>query len=596
MQSPCLFDTPTCERIIDLRRQMVSAKLSQRRTRILVAAGTILLILGGLAILLASLVQPGNVEMFPWQLVKLRRLLAVAGGWFVFVGAIVLAIRFFDGRSGTTEQKDSPVRSSRLVPVIALAVLVLAHILAYGWLAVERHRRFNSTGYDLAIKEQVIWNTAHGRFFASSPEVDNAFEDHFQPVMLALVPVYVLAPSPALLLWLQVIGVAAGGIPLFRLTERRLNSSGLALAAATVYLLYPAIGFIDRFDFHPEAFAIPAFIAAFDALDRGKLKVASLWLLVPLLAKENLGFSVAFFGLYSAIFCRRVKFGLIWTGVGLAVSSATMFWLIPTLRQEPSDTIARYGWLGDSPGQMAWTLLSRPGYVCRTLTEPDRGLYLLQLLLPVGFLALLALPELILLVPGLAINLLAQHHCQTKIYCQYAVPIIPFIFIAAVVGLQRLGKLVDRRWVLRGLGIVVLVPAILALAIDNPFTEGQELPPPLAELPNAEAVYRALKTVPAGVSVVTTNAYAPHLAQREGLYIIGIPAQRDPPPDPDVVFINLYDQRFMVCEQYRAYFETLEIDRYGVVFRDWGVIVVQRNGGSNEAFRDFVLNWTDCAG
>jgi hypothetical protein len=62
------------------------------------------------------------------------------------------------------------------------------------------------------------------------------------------------------------------------------------------------------------------------------------------------------------------------------------------------------------------------------------------------------------------------------------------------------------------------------------------------------------------------------------------------------VFVNLYDQRFMVCEQYRKYLTQLDIDRYGVIFRDRGLIVVQRNGGSNEAFRDFVLDWTDCAG
>lgn len=80
------------------------------------------------------------------------------------------------------------------------------------------------------------------------------------------------------------------------------------------------------------------------------------------------------------------------------------------------------------------------------------------------------------------------------------------------------------------------------------------------------------------------------------MYIIGLPAQRDPPPDPDVVFINLYDQRFMVCEQYREYFAQLDIDRYGIVFRDSGLIVVQRDGGSNEGFRDFLLNWTNCAG
>jgi uncharacterized membrane protein len=317
---------------------------------------------------------------------------------------------------------------------------------------------------------------------------------------------------------------------------------------------------------------------------------------VPLLGKENLGFSVAAFGLYAAVGRRQVRFGIAWALVGLVVSGLTMFWLIPTLRQGPSDTLARYGWLGETPVEMLATVITRPGYVWRNLADPDRVLYLLQLLAPTGFLALLALPELLLAAPGLAINLLAEHHCQPEIYCQYAVPIIPFVFIAAVIGLQRLrGHLQHRRtWIIIGLGILPL--ALLAFTLDNPFSEDREVPAPLTELSNAEAVHRALATVPPDASVVTTNAYAPHLAQREGLYIIGIPAQRDPPTDPDIVFINLYDQRFMVCDQFREYFSQLDINRYGVVFRDSGMIVVQRDGGSPEGFRDFMLNWTSCAG
>jgi uncharacterized membrane protein len=203
---------------------------------------------------------------------------------------------------------------------------------------------------------------------------------------------------------------------------------------------------------------------------------------------------------------------------------------------------------------------------------------------------------LLLAAPGLLINLLAQHHCQPKIYCQYAAPIIPFVFIATVVGLQRLKSLMRKRrnWTIVGLAILPLT--LLAFALDNPFYEDQELPSPLAQLSNAEAVYRALTTVPPYATVVTTNAYAPHLAQREGLYIIGIPAQRDAPHDPDIVFINLYDQRFMLCDQYREYVSGLDIDRYGVVFRDSGLVVIQRDDGSKEGFRDFVLNWNNCAG
>jgi uncharacterized membrane protein len=583
-----------------------SANPNRKRTIVWVTSAAVLVLLGGLALWGATLARQGNVEgIFPWQLPKLRNLLVIGGVWLVLTGLIVLVGYFIRNRLANPNNLN-PRR--RLHPaLIVLALLVLGHIVAYGWLATQRHDRFNSTGYDLAIKEQVIWNTLHGRFFASSVEVENVFADHFQPVMLALIPLYALFPSPKLLLWVQAIGLAAGAIPLYLLARRRLDDAWLALAVSTVYLLYPAIGFIDRFDFHPEALAIPAFIAAFEAFDRDDMRATSLWLLLPLLSKENLGFSVAAFGLYAALReCvparralaerRRVRFGLAWAGVGLLVSSATIFWLIPALRQGPSDTLDRYGWLGESPGQMTLTLLTNPGYVCQTLLEPNRALYLLQLLLPIGFLALLGLPELLLAAPGLAINVLAQHHCQAKIYCQYTVPIVPFVFIATVIGLHRLKRTLGQRWILHTVGLAIVSLTILALTIDNPFTEGQELPPPLTELPNTEAVYRALATVPSAASVVTTNAYAPHLAQREGLYIIGIPSQREPPLDPDVVFMNLYDQRYIVCEQYREYFEQLDIDRYGVLFRDWGLIVVQRDAGSNEAFRDFLLNWTDCAG
>jgi uncharacterized membrane protein len=363
---------------------------------------------------------------------------------------------------------------------------------------------------------------------------------------------------------------------------------------AAAYLLYPAVGFVNRFDFHPEVLAVPAFLFAFEALDRDNVRAASLWLLVPLLSKENLGFSVAAFGLYAVLCQRRLRFGLAWVGLGLVVSGVTTFWLIPTLRGGPSNKLARYDWLGNTPGQILGEVFARPGFVWQKLAEPNRELYLLQLLIPTGFLALLGLPELLMAVPGVALNLLAEHYYQPTIYCHYAVPIIPFVFIATATGLQRLKRWLGRRPIFYVIGVAVVPLTVVAFLLDNPFTESQQLPDPLARLPNAEAVRRALDVVPPEASVVTTNAYAPHLAQREGLHVIGIPALRDPPTDPDVVFINLYDQRFM--EQYREYLTQLDVDRYGVTFRDWGIIVIQRDGGSNEGFRDFLFDWTDCAG
>jgi len=547
------------------------------------------IILSLLAFRSAYLIQQNGLqEAFPWQQEKIVDLLNASGIWFAGLAIVLAAAVWLRRRIIADLPKAEASEIAVHWPWIVLAVLIALYIAVLGLTSIERHRRFNSTGYDLAIKEQVIWNTLHGRFFASSPEVDNAFQDHFQPIMLALVPLYALFPSPQFLIWVQTIGLAAGAIPLFVLARRRLQSPTLALALSAGYLLTPTLGYMNRFDFHPEILAIPAFLAAFEALDRDDWTAASIWLVVPLLSKENLGFTVAAFGLYALVFRRNVKFGLAWTAVGVAISTLTMFWLIPTLRDAPSDTLSRYGWLGSSPPQMVKTLLTQPGKVWDTIADPTRGLYLLQLLLPTGFLVLIGLPEFLIAVPGLTINLLAHHYLQNTIYCQYTVPILPFLSIATVMALSRMKRHVPR-WTLYVVGIGCLALSAFAFHVDTPL--GQD-----PTVSNPEAVRDALAVVPDGVSLVTTNAYAPHLAHREELYILGFPSQREPPTDPQMVFVNLYDQRSILCDGYREYFESLDLDRYGTIFRDRGLIVLQRDGGVNDQFRDFILNWNNCAG
>lgn len=565
---------------------MPSQRIKQGKRVILAILISVSLV--GLSILAfrsAARIRAHNRDDMTWQQEKMIPLLQVGGAWFALLAPVAGVVPWIHRNA----HPKTRVRTSSPPWIwIVLAILIVTYIGIYGWVCNRRHSLFNSGGYDLAIKEQVLWNTLHGRFFASSPEVDNAFADHFQPIMLFFLPAYVLFRSPRLLIWIQTVALAAGAIPLFILARRRLDSPVVAIAVAATYLAYPPLGFINRFDFHPEALAVPALLAAFEALDRDDLAATSFWLLIPLLSKENLGFTVAAFGLYALIIRHKPKFGLAWMGVGLALSLATMFWLIPTLRDAPSDTLSRYDWLGETPQAMLTTLIREPERVWDKLANPTRGLYLLQLLIPTGFLALIGMPEFMMAAPGLAINLLADHFLQNSIYCQYTVPIVPFVFIAAVAGLARIRRAFSP-WYAYVLGLGCLFLVIVPFKIDFPL--GQD-----PVITNLQAAYDALQVVPDRASLVTTNAYAPHLAHRAGLFVLGFPAQRETPTNPDIVFINLYDQRYILCDGYRAYVEKLDLDQYGVIFRDRGLIVVQRHGGSNEAFRDFVHNWTDCAG
>lgn len=523
-------------------------------------------------------------------------MLALGGLWLLFAaGFWVIQTRVFE--QGDHEDRGAKAHSAIDWQVVwgAVGVGVLAFAIAYGWMSITRHNLFNSTGYDLAINEQIVWNTLNGRFFASSVEVDNSFADHFRPMLIFLVPFYAIFQTPKTLLVIQVLVLASGAIPLYFLTNFKLQNQKVALALAAVYLLYPPLGFIARFDFHIEVFVIPAFIAAFYMMETGRWNWASFFLVIPLLCKENMGFTALMFGLYAIVRWKKWTWGFTWIFIGIFFTWFTAFWLLPTVRGEELDTLSRYAWLGDGLTGVLQTLFTDPMLILNHLVKRSNWLYMLQLLLPLGLLPLLGWREFLISVPAFGINLLSLQECQSTIYCHYAIPVVPIIFIAAVFGLYHLkGWLKNKIWSVFGYGLVGLTLA--CFWVSNPFGEVPILPSAFEPIGNADVVSLALGAVPADGVLVTTNDYAPHLAQREGLFIIGIPSQRVAPLDPDIVFLNLYDQQFIVCDQMREYINQLDKSAYGTTFRTGGLIVIQKDAGSAEQFLDFVDNWNNCAG
>ncbi|MEM7799207.1 MAG: DUF2079 domain-containing protein [Chloroflexota bacterium] len=499
-------------------------------------------------------------------------------------------------------------KNEYLIGIVLLSAGILLFTVAYSYLALTRHQTFNSTGYDLAIMEQIVWNTAQGDYFASSLEVDNSFADHFRPMLGLLVPFYLLYPRPEFLLIFQVVGLALGALPVYLLAHDKLNSVWAAVGFAAVYLLTPALGFIIRFDFHIEFLAIPAFVAAILYIEREQWRWVSFWLVIPLLCKENMGLSVAAVGswmiarewqaLFEARFnlfitsreMVRVRFGLLWVIIGLLTFGLTSFVIIPSVRGEDSDSLSRYAWFFEEDNG---PVVERAAAFLQTPPRPET---LWQTFGATGFLAVLALPELIMVAPGLAQNLLAEHFCQPTIYCHYTTPVIPFIIVASILAVYR----ISRRWLIPYLTEILTVIAVVAAIFfwrqDNPFEPvpflpGWENPPD-----NHAVVEQALAVVPPAGSLVTTNDYAPHLARRRELYVIGLPSQRDAPVDPELIFLNLYDQQYIVCDQIKMYIDQLEVERYGTLFRTGGLIVIARDQGDPNQYADFVNNWNNCAG
>src|SRR6266508_1911502 len=128
---------------------------------------------------------------------------------------------------------------------VALAAVVYAALLSAASLA--RHHAIRSGGYDLGIFDQAVWLLGHGHAPFSTIRGRDLFADHFQPALALLAPLGALGVTPAALLVLQALLLAAAAPVLYLLARARGASEGLALAVGVLWLASPLTQWANLF-------------------------------------------------------------------------------------------------------------------------------------------------------------------------------------------------------------------------------------------------------------------------------------------------------------------------------------------------------------
>ncbi len=433
-----------------------------------------------------------------------------------------------------------------------VAAMALVYVAVWGSFTIVRHERFNSSTYDLAVYDQAVWNTTRGRWLETSIEAKPGqylilLGDHFAPILTFLVPLYWLWPSVHALLLSQAVILASGAFAVCGLAAGRLGSKLAGVVFAGVYLLCPAIGFINRFDFHPAAIAIPLFLAAVLCVERRRMALAAACLGAAMLCKEDMGLAVAVFGLVIAFAHKRRAWGFSLFGVGLAGSLLAMFVVLPAVRGEQSDTWERYEQWGQTPIEAAAYLLSHPMTVLDDVVRgsPLKLGFLLKAMLPFAFLPMLGLGALAPALPAFAYNLASGNPSQSSIYFHYAAPILPFLFYAAIVGAQRVARGDPQRRV-RVL-LVVAASTLAAYALDCPLAKRVGFPywevHGLERTCDVAALREVARHVPAEASLGATMPLGPHFSHRRNLRLLW-PMKSAAVPDVDYLFVDLSDFRW----------------------------------------------------
>jgi len=326
--------------------------------------------------------------------------------------------------------------------VTLLALLFAGYFIFY---LTGRQDAYLTNAEDLGIMDQAIWNTLHGHLLHQS--ICNIVSDtncysfngisrfaiHFEPILFPVSLLYLAWPSPKTLLVLQTLVVASGAFPAFWLARLRLRSEWAGAVVALLYLLYPAQQNALIFDFHAVTFTAALLLFMLYFMYTRRTARLFVFAILAMACKEEIALLVAFFALESMLLQRRWRLGLAllllaaaWTGLAFLV----IHLYSPTGH---SLLASRYAYLGNTPLQIARTLLLHPAAILKQhVLDSAHRTYLASLFAPAGYFPLLAPWLLILALPALALNMLSTDADMYSGIFQYNAEIVPILIFATI--------------------------------------------------------------------------------------------------------------------------------------------------------------------
>ena len=412
---------------------------------------------------------------------------------------------------------------------------MLAYAVFFGWLSLSRYWAYEMHALDMGNMGQAAWNTIHGHPFqftnmrlpyhgieAWGTTTRLSFHVEFLFPLISLV--YLIHPYPESLLVLQTVVLALGAVPVYLLARDVLAEEWLALLYAFVYLLFPALEALNLYEFHPVSLATPLLLFAFLFARRRQYLPFAFCCAAAMGTKEQIGLTVAMFGIYVAIVNRNWRIGLGTAVVGVFWSVAAVTVIEHHYRQPGTRSYiqARYGYLGHGLRGAIHTVFHDPLVVARVIfTWPKLG-YLIRLLAPVGFLALLAPLVLLLGTPTLVLNLLSTDFHMYSGLGDNSAELIAVVMIAAILGTRWLLDAL-RYWMPRRSASLLTASIILLASLWNQHENGFSPIGNLFQVPSIgrhqHLADKFIAMIPPSAPVSTQDELDPHLSSRRGLYL-----------------------------------------------------------------------------
>jgi len=456
----------------------------------------------------------------------------------------------------------------RRVAWTAVTVVALVTFAVFAWMNLRGYQSLRLGYKDSGTFATILYNTLHGRpFFADTIAVASKhyLGRHFSPALLLLVPAFWLFPRHETLLLLHALFLAGAAIPIYLAARRLSGSEALGAALACSYLVAAPLSHTDwgnTYGFQPYSMVV--FVVAWTlwAVVARRWGWLVLCVAVGLLVEEQ--YALILVGLGGWLLIRPAerpgaglrRLGAALVAVGAAWFACAILWWMPWFG---GGRVAGryYAYLGNTPLEM---LTALPGALAEALADWSRWEFFIQLLLPVGLLAVLA-PEVLLIgAPLLVVIILADNPAKYSLILGHQGVLLPVVALAAALGAKRVEK---RRRLRRALSLGVvrspateaLRPALALLVLTAALGSGyffglspwsRTFAGKTFEVSRRDRLIEKIKRlIPPEASLCATFRAASHFAVREHLYLF--PLDFDPAGcpgnlgDPDYVLLDFAD-------------------------------------------------------
>jgi len=436
--------------------------------------------------------------------------------------------------------------------LIFIPISLYAAIFSY--YTILKHYTFNSYAWDLGVFNQALYTTLyHGRllFYTADLYVNPSgsyLAIHFSPILFLLLPLYALSPSIENLLVIKASILALGALPLYFLAKETLKSRRAAFIFAIAYLLHPAIQGSNWFDFQQQIFIPILTFSSIYFMAKERWKIYFITVVLSLMISEHATIAFLALSLYYLLTgnTKRIPFLLKKlevrreTAVFLAVfMSLISFYISECVKKlfpvQPefldiyiaADAYRVLGFKGPTYLLPIYLILN-PGKALGALLYdyPIKLMYIVFLFAPLAFLPFgskMTIVTLALLAPFLVSNYPAYY----KIGAHYPLYVIAPIFLAAIDALSNRTKK-DMESALK----IIMVSSLIFIISVSPLSpvsitlEKAKIlwyPTSISTLvvnSEVESVHRILELIPRNASVLTENAFFPHVSDRINAYVI----------------------------------------------------------------------------